>query len=409
MGAFVHNRFLAAILPLTLASILTLSCGSSQPSNANPQNLTDRERDGLVGGVKAVLTDDVILVEQNGQWIETQQAWSTSIYDESGKRTSQTPFRVALPAGFAITQHELFFDPAKKSGGEHAVDARDNEYTKYDEKGNVIEKGRRDTQAPQIAIKYEFDSAGNWIKRTISRLTEKNGQKTLLPAEASYRHIVYFNSASTANDDKTELVPAIAKQLKSPVAANEDNLARGRALFNQKCAACHGENGQSQTEFAAAAPARPEDLTGQKVRALTEGEIYSVINDGVKSSGMPAFKGRVSDESLWQIVLYVKRLSRNQAASNQTTLASSSPSPQPKASTVAEQRYPLKGKVVSVERELRQVMVEHEEIKGYMGAMTMPFPLKDEKILGKIKKDDRIEATLVVDSNGWRLENVMIK
>jgi Cu/Ag efflux protein CusF len=54
-------------------------------------------------------------------------------------------------------------------------------------------------------------------------------------------------------------------------------------------------------------------------------------------------------------------------------------------------------------------MVAHEEVKGYMGAMTMSFPLNDENALGKIKKDDHIEAILVVDAKGWRLEKVGIK
>jgi len=76
----------------------------------------------------------------------------------------------------------------------------------------------------------------------------------------------------------------------------------------------------------------------------------------------------------------------------------------------AEQRYQFRGKVISVERESRQITVEHDEIKGYMGAMTMPFPLADEKTLGRInKKNDLIEAILVVGGSGWRLENVVIK
>ena len=57
--------------------------------------LTDRDRDGLVGNVKAVLTEDVVLSEQNGLWGESQQASSSAIYDATGKRTLQTPFRVS--------------------------------------------------------------------------------------------------------------------------------------------------------------------------------------------------------------------------------------------------------------------------------------------------------------------------
>src|SRR5262249_22506462 len=152
-----------------------------------------------------------------------------------------------------------------------------------------------------------------------------------------------------------------------------ENLARGRTLFNQKCVACHGETGKSQTPFAAAMPVRPEDLTGERVRALGEREIYSAIANGVEPAGMPAFKGRVTDEALWQIALYVREFSRDQSANGQPVIASASPKPaQPPPAPAAEQRYPFKGKVISVDRELRQVTVEHEEIKGYMGAMTMP-------------------------------------
>ncbi|MGH9836826.1 MAG: copper-binding protein [Blastocatellia bacterium] len=402
------------LFALCLASISLPACSSSQPPDTGAQNLTDRERDGLAGPVKAVLTGDVILAEQNGQWLEIQQASSTSIYDESGKRTLQTPFRIAAPGGYAITPHDAMFNPQTKRQRveEPAPNNGGKWFKNYDDKGLLTEAARHDVSGKRVesfSVTYEFDDAGNWIKRRTRRSTESSQTASSQPDEVSYRHIIYFNSPAAPSRDQAEIIPATARQLKSPLAANEANLVRGQTLFNQRCAACHGENGRSQTEFAAVMPVRPEDLTGQKVVALTEGEVYSVISDGVKPSGMPAFKGRISNDALWQIALYVRQLSRNQPASGQDTLASSSPAPQPKAPPAAEQRYPFKGKVVSVERELRQVMVEHEEIKGYMGAMTMPFPLKDEKTLGKIKKDDRIEATLVVDSNGWRLENVVIK
>jgi Cu/Ag efflux protein CusF len=159
---------------------------------------------------------------------------------------------------------------------------------------------------------------------------------------------------------------------------------------------------------------RPEDLTSQEVRDLPEGRIHQIVSRGIKSAGMPGFKGRISDEALWRIALYVNRLSRGQAGPTPTPAALAQVSPSPSARSKfstpdTEQRYPFKGKVVAVARETQQVTVEHEAIPGYMGAMTMPFPLKNEKILGSLKKDDRIQATLIIDSNGWRLENVEIK
>jgi Cu/Ag efflux protein CusF len=156
-------------------------------------------------------------------------------------------------------------------------------------------------------------------------------------------------------------------------------------------------------------------MASQEVRALPEGEIFSLISDGRQSGGMPAFKGRIKDEAIWQIVMYVKQLSNPQATKGQNTVAGATPSgatpspPVQAAPAVAVKRYPLNGKVISIQREAQEITVEHEEIPGYMGAMTMPFPLRDKKTLEKLKKDDRIQATLIIDRNGWRLENVVIR
>ena len=127
------------------------------------------------------------------------------------------------------------------------------------------------------------------------------------------------------------------------------------------------------------------------------------------TSGMPGFKGRISDEAIWKIALYTRQLPHDQAKA-EAALAKASPTPAKPVAPDAERRYQLTGKIVSVEPELKQVTIEHEEIKGYMEAMTMPFPLQDEKLLGRVKKGDRIQATLVIGgAKGWRMENVVIK
>lgn len=399
---------------LCLLLIVLLAACNSEPK-IDPASLSERERDGLIGDVRAVLTEDVVLSEESGKWIEAQQASSTTIYDAAGKRTLQTPFRVVMTGGFAITPHELFFDPTAKrsSGSAVTLDNASKKYTEFDGNGNVIEKGSQDggkKTLKELSIKYEFDARGNWIKRTLYRLTDRNGQKDqkeLMPTEISYRQIVYADAAKTSSP--AELIPASAKQLKNPVAETGEILEAGRSLFLQRCSACHGENGIAQTEFAVAMPSKPADLKSPQVAALTEGEIYAAINDGFKTSGMPGFKNRLSDEAIWKLALYVKKLSR-ESASNQTATAKASPTPVPQAAKPeAEKRYALKGKVTKVERELKQVVIEHEEVKGYMEAMTMPFPLTDEKVLGKLKAGDKIEATLVVGVGMWRLENVVIK
>ena len=80
----------------------------------------------------------------------------------------------------------------------------------------------------------------------------------------------------------------------------------------------------------------------------------------------------------------------------------------PPTSTAAEQRYKLKGKVVSIDKEQRQVTVDHEAIEGYMGAMMMPFPLKDERARETLTAGDQVQATLVVKGDQWWLEEVVV-
>ena len=70
-------------------------------------------------------------------------------------------------------------------------------------------------------------------------------------------------------------------------------------------------------------------------------------------------------------------------------------------------RYDLKGKVVSVDKRGRQVIITHETIPDFMEAMTMPFSLKDEWALDKLAPDDTVQATLVVDGDRSWLEDLV--
>ncbi|HEY0004608.1 MAG TPA: SCO family protein [Pyrinomonadaceae bacterium] len=72
------------------------------------------------------------------------------------------------------------------------------------------------------------------------------------------------------------------------------------------------------------------------------------------------------------------------------------------------QRYDFKGKVVAVDKATRRITVAHDEIKGYMDAMTMPFALKDEWAFDVLAPGDQIGATLVVDDTSSWLEEVVI-
>lgn len=73
-----------------------------------------------------------------------------------------------------------------------------------------------------------------------------------------------------------------------------------------------------------------------------------------------------------------------------------------------QKRYELKGKIIEVNKVERTATIEHEEIKDYMPAMTMPFFVKDDVELNIIKPGDTISTTLVVEGKSSWIEQSTI-
>lgn len=72
-----------------------------------------------------------------------------------------------------------------------------------------------------------------------------------------------------------------------------------------------------------------------------------------------------------------------------------------------EERYELSGEVVAIDRERGRVSVNHEAIPGFMDAMTMPFRVKDRRLLRVMSPGDDLKATLVVKGNASWLEDLV--
>ena len=72
------------------------------------------------------------------------------------------------------------------------------------------------------------------------------------------------------------------------------------------------------------------------------------------------------------------------------------------------QRYALKGKVISIDKPTKEIVVDHEAIPGFMGAMAMPYPVKDAASLDQLAPGDEIRADLVVTNGLPILENIVV-
>ena len=88
----------------------------------------------------------------------------------------------------------------------------------------------------------------------------------------------------------------------SPVPADEHNFLAGADVYKQNCASCHGLPGKPPTEYAKTMFPNPTQLfIGKGVTDDPASESYWKAQNGIRLSGMPAFKDRLTDTQLWQV------------------------------------------------------------------------------------------------------------
>ena len=83
----------------------------------------------------------------------------------------------------------------------------------------------------------------------------------------------------------------------------------GLSNYHAMCRLCHNAPGYSRTEISKGLYPSPPDLASEDVvKQLSDAELYWVIKNGIKMTGMPAFGSTHSKDELWGIVIFVKRL-----------------------------------------------------------------------------------------------------
>jgi len=107
--------------------------------------------------------------------------------------------------------------------------------------------------------------------------------------------------------------PPGARARANPLSATAELIRKGRGLFRQHCALCHGVDGKGKKRHPNPKAPPPPDLTDEvRQERLTDGEIFWKISNGRRDDGrivMPAFAGEISsEERRWSLVLYVRSL-----------------------------------------------------------------------------------------------------
>jgi mono/diheme cytochrome c family protein len=99
-----------------------------------------------------------------------------------------------------------------------------------------------------------------------------------------------------------------------PPSDRQAGTKEGEKLFGTECAACHGLSGQSPTDAGRWMYPRAANLASRDSQSYSDQEVFWIIKNGIRLSGMPAF-GRVEpDEHIWDLAFYVRALPKVSAA-----------------------------------------------------------------------------------------------
>jgi cytochrome c5 len=86
------------------------------------------------------------------------------------------------------------------------------------------------------------------------------------------------------------------------------SVGEGDKLYGAECAMCHGMNARNPTDTGRWMYPRAADLTSAEVRSYSNRELFWIVKNGIRLSGMPAFGKVESDEHIWSLVHYLRSL-----------------------------------------------------------------------------------------------------
>ena len=94
-------------------------------------------------------------------------------------------------------------------------------------------------------------------------------------------------------------------ELSNPFHPTPENLARGRYVFTNQCAVCHGTSGNGDGPIVPPYP-NPPSYNTDKARSMPDGAMFHVITMGLNK--MPPHAAQVTPNNRWKVILYIRQL-----------------------------------------------------------------------------------------------------
>lgn len=108
---------------------------------------------------------------------------------------------------------------------------------------------------------------------------------------------------------------------KNPLAPSPEVLREGFAHYKENCVVCHGAPGVDAAELGQGLNPPAPDLTLPRVQARPDGQIFWIVSNGIRMTGMPAFSPTHKPDEIWKLVAFVRHLEEITPAEQQALKA----------------------------------------------------------------------------------------
>jgi mono/diheme cytochrome c family protein len=138
-----------------------------------------------------------------------------------------------------------------------------------------------------------------------------------------------------ANMAKDVVIPIEAERLKSPLPSNDEVAQEGHRIYTQSCGLCHGADGRG-TDLGRNMYPPAMDLNSPHVQHWKDAELFWIIQNGVRLTGMPSWKSGISETDTWRLVHFIHSLPRLNAAAGSAAVPAQTSTPvKPEAELIA--------------------------------------------------------------------------
>jgi mono/diheme cytochrome c family protein len=103
-------------------------------------------------------------------------------------------------------------------------------------------------------------------------------------------------------------IPAGVKNQANPFAADPGAWRGAASHFQDHCAVCHGSDGRGMTAIGRNIYPKAPDMAGPDTQQRSDGELFYIISNGIRFTGMPGWGGEDSAEEIWKLVSFIRHL-----------------------------------------------------------------------------------------------------